>query len=103
MISFFGIHLIVISLLVAIDGQQFCESYVNNSYKVLVHSPDNRVLTLVVDKHFWIVDTNENRSLYFRNNGTSSGSIDFFGRHITTLFYGSTNIIGFYDVRHEYH
>ena len=87
-------------MVVTIDCQQFCESFANNSYKVLVHSPDNQVLTLVVDKHFWIVDTNENRSLSFRNNGTSSGSNDML-RHVSTLFSVST-VVDFYDVRLEY-
>ena len=86
----------------AIDGQQFCDSYADNDYKVLVHSPDNRVLTLVVDKHFWFVDR-INKSLIFRSEDTI-GSVDEFGDHITTLFpIEDREFVVFYDVRHEYH
>ena len=102
MISFFGIDLMVTSLMfVAIDGNQFCESYANNSYKVLVHSPDNRVLTLVVDKHYWFVDPN-GESLVFRTHHKPSGSNDIFSI-ASTLFPFGRDYIGFYDVRHEYH
>ena len=94
----------------SIDGQQFCDSYVKNDYKVLVHSPDNQVLTLIVNHHFWIVDLkNESQSLVFRSADLSpSGSNDVLGPHISTLF-SSYDVnppqyfVTFYDVRHEYH
>ena len=88
----------------AIDGQQFCDSYADNDYKVLVHSPDNRVLNLVVNKHFWILDL-KNGSLGFRSDDLFHGhygSVDEFGPHITTLF-SIEDYIGFYDVRHDLH
>ena len=89
----------------AIDCHQFCNSYVNNSYEVLVHSPDNRVLTLIVGKDYWFVDLLD-KGLVFRSTD-AIGSIDGFGRHNTSLFsfkdFKGRTTVGFHDVRQGIH
>ena len=108
MISFFAINSIVISLFVAIDGQEFCNSYADNGYKVLVHSPDNRVLTLVVGNDYWFVDL-INEKLLIRGDGNASGVMEGFGTEMSALFTvnqrpdqtDKSSTVAYYDVRHK--
>ena len=68
-----------------IEGKEFCESFVNNADKLLVHSPDNEKLILVIDKNIWILDEN-NQELRFTFGTLVHHFDEELGDNMTTMF-----------------
>ena len=97
-----------------IDG--FCRLYENNDYNVLIHSPDNKNLLLVVEGFYWLVNESSNNELKF-----VSSEIEHYGKSdaltgISILFSVGltqtlvnengknrtvTDFVGFHEVRHR--
>ena len=67
--------LAVFSLLWLITkGQDFCQSYQKNNYRLIVHSHDNKNVWLIIDKHFWLIRWMNGKFLWDRDDRQAGNS-----------------------------
>ncbi len=60
--------------LVCVESQDFCQSYKENNYSLIVFSQSNDTILLIVGRHFWRLQENDRKLVFDRPDFKASNS-----------------------------
>ena len=92
-------------MLITVDAQDLCSTFVESGDKTFIYSVDNERLFIFIDIYYWIVSENGNKLSFKKSERVADGSQKVSTKTMDTLFYAAIKYMGafvYYDVRFDH-